>query len=269
VRSGTIVLVWGPPRSGTTWLYNAVRSTIAEAGIPAATWTYGQELPRDRQPACLIVKAHQAHDMDFFLQRPSEDVVPLVIFRSPVTAFQSLIRTQEATRDELIHWLSRDVDSFVSSLPSFPRVGICREEWIKDDAASMIRKFGEVLDLTLTEEQVARIAASLDKDRVDDTVRELRSQHGWGEEFSKYDAETQWHANHIAPRDYVPVQPTEEEVARLEEIAERIDALVDRYSLWVCPVQSSSVLQSSPAQQFLARHRSSRRPGLLSRLRRR
>jgi hypothetical protein len=272
MRDGGIALVWGPPRSGTTWLYNVVRMILERAELPAATWTFGQELPADRRPASLIIKAHHAHSMDFFTAEPQDHVHVVTIFRDPLTAFQSLIRTQDADRDELIGWLRSDVDSFAAALPAFPRPVVCREEWIRAESPEMIRRLSTLLGAELDDAGVAAVADALSRERVSDQVRELRSQHGWSEDFAKYDRTTQWHANHIAPPDYVPAAATPEEELALAGIRAVVDELTDRYSLL-----SADVVVPPPTRpaaepvclRYLERERAAQKSGLLTRILRR
>jgi hypothetical protein len=271
MKDGGIALVWGPPRSGTTWLYNVVRMILDRAGLPAATWTFGQELPTERRPASLIIKSHHAHSLEFLAAQPREHVHVVVIFRDPLTAFQSLIRTQEADRAELIGWLRSDVESFAAALHGFPRPVVCREEWIRAESPELIRRLAILLGAPLDDAGVAAVADALSRERVSDQVRELRSQHGWSEEFGKYDKTTQWHANHIAPPDYVPAVPTPEEELALAGIRDVIDELTDRYSLLAADVTAPPAGSGGEpvCVRFLDQERAAQKTGLLTRILRR
>lgn len=267
MRNGGITLVWGPPRSGTTWLYNVVRLILERADIPSATWTFGQDLPTDRRPRALIVKSHHAHSMEFFTTHPLDTVRVVTILRDPTAAFQSLIRTQEADRAELIDWLRSDVASFEDALPHFPVAVACREEWIRDRSTEVIASIALVLGCPLEEVDVSYVADALSRDRVRDTVRELRSQHGWAEDFGKYDRDTQWHANHIAPDDYTPPQVSPDEAVALAAIRESVEAITTGYPLTgEIPALGPQDIDSGLPASYLAFLAEGQRRGLLSRI---
>ena len=230
--TGGIALVWGPPRSGTTWLYNVAREMLDTAGIPAGSWVHGHEPPRPGDFQALVVKAHQAHTIEVIEELEDLTHVHLVaIFRSPHAAFQSLLRTQSAPRAELLEWLRRDVESIVDALPRIPDAVVCREEWIADRAPEVVAALAAWIHIPLGPEGSAAIAERFARHRVRSSVHGLAQRHGWTDSFVHYDLDSHWHANHIAPDDHDPAEITADEAAEMTDLAATIDRITADYSL--------------------------------------
>lgn len=230
--NGGVTLIWGPPRSGTTWLYNVVRRILAEADVRACGWVYGHPSPDTSEFDALVVKSHQAHSLDVLQSlAPNPHIHFVGIFRDPAQAFQSLLRTQNADRAELLGWLARDIASIDAAFSVYPQAVVMREEWIASRASEVIAALASTLGIQLTPDACVQIAAEYNRDRVRDSVRRLADHHGWADHFGHYDTDSHWHANHIAPDDHDALPLTSAEHQQLEDLACTADRLTARHSL--------------------------------------
>jgi hypothetical protein len=268
MRNGGVTLVWGPPRSGTTWLYNVVRRIVAEADVRTGGWVYGHPSPDASEFDALVVKSHQAHSLDVLLSLAPHPHIHFVgIFRDPAQAFQSLLRTQTADRSELIGWLTRDIASIDAAFSEYPQAVVMREEWIASQASDVIAALACTLGIHLTPDACVEIAAEFNRDRVRDSVKRLADHHGWADHFAHYDTDSHWHANHIAPEDHEALPLTSAEHQQLADLACTVDRLTARHSLLArTSGRTHSRAAASVSHDFLRAAGPSQRPSLRSRL---
>ena len=113
----------------------------------------------------------------------------------------------------------------------FPDAVVMREEWIASRASEVIAALSRKLGIQLTPEACIEIAADYNRDQVRESVRRLADHHGWADHFGHYDADSHWHANHIAPDDHEALPLTSAEHQRLEDLACTVDRLTARHSL--------------------------------------
>ena len=227
-----VALVWGPPRSGTTWLFNVVREMLTKANINHAAWVSGQHphVPADFQS--LVVKSHQAELLDTLLTAPALDhVYPIVILRNAHDAYQSLIRTQEEEREALLSWLERDITSIEGALHVLPNARAIRVEWIARESIDLLGELADYLGIVLQPTEIRAIAGKFSLPAVRKLLHELGAQRNWTGSFQEFDIESQWHANHLAPIDFAPAGLTQQEHERLQALQGVMDDLVSRYSL--------------------------------------
>ena len=179
---GGVALVWGPPRSGTTWLFNVVREMLSKANINHAAWVSGQRplVPADFQS--LVVKSHQAELLDTLMTAPSLDhVYPIVILRNTHDALQSLIRTQEEDRETLLSWLERDITSIAGALEVLPNARAIRVEWIARDSIHLIDELANFLGIALQPTDIKAIADKFSLPAVENwCMTSVRSETGLG-----------------------------------------------------------------------------------------
>jgi hypothetical protein len=266
--TGGVALLWGPPRSGTTWLYNVVRDMLDESGVAAATWVYGHPVPDRHDVEALVVKSHQAHSIDVLQSLTPHPHIHLVgVFRDPARAFQSLIRTQSVDREELLGWLARDIASIDRAFSQLPDAVVIREEWIATRSAEMIAALASYLSLPLNPAACARIAHRFRRDNVRESVQVLSDRHGWSDHFRHYDSDTHWHANHIAPDDHVPHAITDDEQEQLEHLALIVGRLTARHSLLAdLPARGHARPASRVSHDFLQAAASRPRTSVVARL---
>ena len=267
MRNGGIALVWGPPRSGTTWMYNVVREIMRVCDVDHNGWVHGQQPPTAAADTALVIKAHQAHSLDVIDSLAMLDHVYLVgMFRDPERAFQSLVRTQAASREELLGWLDHDIRSIEQALPRIPGAAVCREEWIESHAAEVIARLCDWVGVALSEAERLTIVEKFAREQVRTTVSQMSLSRGWSDDFRNYDTDSHWHANHIAPLTYRPVDLTNSERDTLNALRLRVEYVTGTHSLLATvPARRRPPEHRSASEDFLT---AVTRPDSVSRLRR-
>ena len=273
-----LVMVWGPPRSGTTWLFNLTTSVLDAGGIPYVRAQSDEPLSDIPCEGAVVIKSHQPIDPGLLNGFRSIAIVRcFAILRDPFAAFQSLLRTQRAPRAELLQWLETDIDLLSEVSSSLPPLRIIREEWIAERGAEIATRVADELLLTLPERKALEIAAALDKEQVSALISGLAEERGWRGEFDEFDEDTHWHANHISPDGYEPEPLTPEEEQKLAELSIKVDRLTDVLSIFstaaVKNVSSDSAPTFSPLELFdlareglRVRESDDQRPGLIEKV---
>jgi hypothetical protein len=215
---------------------------------------HGQQPPLPDADAALVIKAHQAHSLDVIDSIEALDHVYLIgMFRDPEQAFQSLVRTQTASREELLTWLDHDIRSIQEALPRIPGSVVCREEWVEHHAAEVIARLCDWVGVALPEASRQAIAAKFSREQVRSTVKQLSRSRGWSDDFRNYDTESHWHANHIAPPAHRGVELTDRERVALEALRLRVEYITGTHSLLATvPARRRPPVHRGPSQDFLA-----------------
>lgn len=233
MQESTVLLSWGPPRMGTTWLFNVLRRMADEAGVALGVVADGVDLPSHTWTGPVIIKSHRADDPALLQHFDSElDLQALVMMRDPETALASLLRTQSVDLPELISWLEADVASYQAALPALTHAAVIREEWVAERAPEIIEAIAGRLGLDLTGDQIRGVAAAFDREEVRRQVAALEQDGSWQGDFSNYDRQTQWHAGHIGPDGPRAVELSDADAARVTALRAAIDDLTGRYDLW-------------------------------------
>ena len=255
VRASTVLLSWGPPRMGTTWLFNVLRNMAEEAGQSLGVVADGVDLPATSWAGPVVIKSHRADDPTLLRTfDPALNLHALVMMRDPEPTLASLLRTQSADLSELISWLEADVASYEAALPVMRRAIVIREEWVAERASEIIEALSEHLGLDLSAEQIERVAAAYDRDAVRQQVAALEEKRSWEGNFTDYDRQTQWHAGHIGPDGPRTVELTSADAERVAALRASIDALTERFSLWSVEggASSESSVDSGRAMDLVA-----------------
>jgi len=246
---------------GTTWLFNIIKEVAAASGTPTAVVADNAPLPPASWDGSLIIKAHRADSVE--LVRGFDARVPLmacVMVRDALPTFNSLIRTQSESREELLHWLEVDLSSYERVLPHLTQVAVLHESWIERDAENLIRRLSKFLSTRLTDTETQRIAEAYKRENVRTLVDRMNATSDWSGDFRYYDTDTQWHAGHIGPDEQIELQLSTVENSRLTAIQARVDELVERYSLWnvldSAPGHDHVSSEATPMEYFQARRES-------------
>lgn len=242
MHPNSVVLSWGPPRMGTTWMFNTLRELLNVSGEPFRVVADGVEPPPADWSGAVLLKSHRADPESLIQEFESRlDLLACIMVRDARPTFRSLLRTQTAKRAELITWLERDLDSYEAVLPNMHRVAVVREEWVSTQSPEIVTRLVRFLGLNLTSRQAEDVARKFDKAEVKKVVDQLDSAESWSGDFTHFDRESQWHAGHIGPSDQAEVELSTEENRRLDAIQLRVDALVQKYPIWTADVKSGVV----------------------------
>jgi hypothetical protein len=273
-----LVMVWGPPRSGTTWLFNLTTSVLDTCGIPYVHAQTDESLSEVPLEGAVVIKSHQPIDPALLNGFRSIAIVRcFASLRDPSAAFQSLLRTQSAPRVELLQWLETDIDALSEISSSLPTLRIIREEWIADRGAEIAVRVADELLLTLPLRMTIEVAADLEKEQVASLISGLAEERGWRGKFDEFDEDTHWHANHISPDDHDLEALTAEEEQKLAELSIKVDRLTDALSIFSSPqvkdVPPGSAPTFSPLELFdlareglRVRESDEQRPGVIEKV---
>lgn len=257
MQPSSVVLSWGPPRMGTTWMFNILRELLTVAEVPVGIVADGLEGPAPDWGGAVLIKSHRADPLSLVNEYDARlDLLACVMVRDARSTFRSLLRTQTAKRSELIAWLERDLDSYEEVLPHMRHVAIVREEWVSSRSSEVVSRLADFLGLNLGDERAGEVARKFDKAEVKKVVDQLDSAEAWSGDFTHFDRDSQWHAGHIGPSDQKEVELTTQEVERLASVQSRVDALVDRFPIWeACNSSSREFTSRTTAMDYvIARH---------------
>lgn len=251
MSDGRVILSWGPPRMGTTWLFNVLKAIARETGTAVGIVADHVDRPPLAWQGPVIIKSHRADSLELVEEFDNRvQLLACVMVRDAEPTFRSLIRTQTASRAELLQWLSRDLDTYERVLPSMAHPAVIREEWVGPRGDEIVFRLSAFLHMPLDHDQSARISMALDRSNVRKEVDALGSRAQWQGDFREFDPATQWHAGHVAPDDQPPLSLTPDERKTLEALQHRIDSLSKEFPLWTAP-DCLSAHSSSPAMAFV------------------
>jgi hypothetical protein len=228
----SVIFSWGPPRMGTTWLFNVLQEMANRSGTDIKIVADGLPYPEKSWAGNVLVKSHRADSpelIDSFDQQVS--LFACVIVRNVEKTLQSLVRTQKADVEELIGWLKADLDAYWAVLPSMRHVVVIAEEWIEDRGTLVVMELAEFLGLKLTPNECADISAEFSKESVQRKINSLQEVNSWSGEFKEYDRQSQWHAGHIATNAPTPLQLNSMQQARVNDLQKLVNELVSNFSL--------------------------------------
>jgi hypothetical protein len=218
---------------GTTWLFNVLREMCSLGRIDLGVVADGVPSLHPSRVGPVIIKSHRA-DPPVLVEEFDDllNLVALVMLRDATRTFASLLRTQTASRSDVIGWLEQDMTSYEAVLPAMRHVAVIREEWISDQGPAIVRQLANLTTLTLTDEQCDEVAKRFDREQVRKTIAQLEETRDWSHEFTNYDRDSQWHAGHIGPAHHEQIVVSFEEASRLEALQGRIVHLTEAYSMW-------------------------------------
>jgi len=218
---------------GTTWLFNVLRAIAYTSENPTFVVADGAPLPKKSWQGPIIIKSHRADTPDLLDEyRPHIGICAFVMLRDAQSTFASLLRTQSETPQTLLTWLDRDLRTYEVSLPHLQNVASIREEWIPTQSTNIIGRISKLLGWKIDTEDAVEIASDYSKDSVRQRVKELRQRNSWNGDFTNFDPDSQWHANHISDGNYAIQDLDPDTHAALANLQVRIDALTEKHSIW-------------------------------------
>jgi len=186
------ILVAGVHRSGSTWVYNAVRHLLIEQGTPFHTAWIADYNRADPAPIHLV-KAHHLKEVSF------EPDFILTTLRRRIESIASLIR---------IGWVK---DTAVDIVKADRRLERLYNDW--NARTNLETAYRDILENPVP--AVARIANCLGLDMSQDTFERIATDLSNQEEPSsnEYDKVTLIHPNHRNPSSY-----QDEDLARIRKV---------------------------------------------------
>lgn len=253
MHDSSMVFSWGPPRMGTTWLFNVLQEIASESGIEFGIVADGLPLPRNSWKGPVLLKSHRADFPELIAEFDQKvGLFACVIVRNVESTLKSLVRTQKANVDELLTWLETDLVAYSTTLPCMTRVAVIEEEWIARQGVAVIRRLAMFLNVPLTTDQCERIDRDFSRASVKAKIDKLENGNNWKGEFKNYDPASQWHAGHISLEESPNLELTKQQHDKVDTLQISVDALVSRYSLW--ETQESTIesnMVNVPAVDFI------------------
>lgn len=170
-----IILIAGVPRSGSTWLFNASRLLLRQAGISLqAVWV--EEYDPDHPAAVHLIKAHRPSEINFVpdvvltTRRPTEACLASLIRMGWLANDPEAIRAAHKDHKALYaHWQTRsDLETSYDTIVRHP--------------VDALSRLADMLELTLSTDEIQQIAT---------TLAQMRAPEQGG-----YDRKTLLHPNH-------------------------------------------------------------------------
>jgi hypothetical protein len=197
-----LVLCAGQFGSGSTWVFNAVRTLLAHAtgqveirGLFADSL---RDLPEfTRLGAPLVVKAHRP-DRSLRVLGAIYRAPMVVSVRDPRDAVVSMAQRFGEPVPDCIRAVA-DCARHLMLLREQPRVLVLRYEDGFTTAPGTVARLAAFLRLTVAEAACAAIAAALTPDRVRETVAALEQAGVYGAtpDPRRHDPKTLWHPGHV------------------------------------------------------------------------
>jgi hypothetical protein len=233
MHESSLFFSWGPPRMGTTWLFNVLQEIVFEIGVELKVVADGVSPPQDSWDGPILLKSHRADSAELIQKFDQElDLFALVIVRNIEPTLKSLIRTQKVGVDELLDWLETDLSAYLETLPRMNRVAVMAEEWLSGQGPQVIHLMSVFVGSPLPESQCNRIAKEFSRENVKKKIDLLEDQNSWKGDFTNYDATSQWHAGHVALGESPNLILTDQQTLRVGSLQTSVDSLLRNFSLW-------------------------------------
>lgn len=213
-----LVIVYGLPRTGTTWAFNAVMTILktqgsAVQGIYAGPSTDRAILSRYSDVESLVIKTHRLRHLRMAGEEVNGAKLRILLsMRDPGETVLSQLRvgivrqnTDSTTSHDVIPHLKRLLRSYrriKQELKVIPKALIIDEQSISASGASIIQDVAQYIQVPLSTEKAVALANHLSRDAVMKAIQKRNKDLRRTGVFGEYDRDTHWHANHIRDQDY-------------------------------------------------------------------
>lgn len=213
-----LVIVYGLPRTGTTWAFNAVMTILksegsAVQGIYAGPSTDRAILGRYSDATSLVIKTHRLRHLRMAAEEVKGAKLRILLsMRDPGETILSQLRVgivrqnaASTTSHDVIPHLKRLLRSYRrirQELKATPKALIIDEQSINASGARIIQDIAQYIQVSLNTDKAVALANHLTRDAVTKAIQKRNIDLQRTGVFSEYDRETHWHANHIRDQDY-------------------------------------------------------------------
>lgn len=199
------IMVFGLPRTGTTWAFNVVKSmldaekTNYQSGFavkPSVNWV--------DNPDTVLVKTHTPWRTDEFgslLESGSARLIMSV--RNPQDAIASQVRVMRSQgkrpkKTELIEKMLVQYQNYSRAFANYPKYIVIDEADIENDAITICNGINSYCNFSLSNKTIKDIASQYTRENVAEKINNLAQDKKWQGNFNEYDSNTHWHDNHIS-----------------------------------------------------------------------
>ncbi|MCP9928480.1 ATP-binding protein [Cyanobium sp. CH-040] len=215
---GPLIIVYGLPRTGTTWTFNAainilrqktanVRSFYAKPGL--------EKLPIDACPTAdsVVIKTHKLQHVNTACQQAEPQRIRILLaLRDPGDTILSRIRVGIAGKDSTgttdtdvtrkLQRLRQAYRRMEKALQTTPRIFIVDEAHIESGSVEILRSLSRYIGHPIDPDAASRLAHSLSRKVIAQSINEANINLDRKGVFNEFDRATHWHANHIRSHDY-------------------------------------------------------------------
>lgn len=223
------VMVFGLPRTGTTWAFNVCREMLKQNNVDFSSgFAYRPSVNWVDDPEVVLLKTHspwRLNELHNLLESGAGRMIMSV--RDPATTVLSQMRViksqgKRPKRMQLLEQLASDYERYLHAFADYPQYLVIDEAEIDSKALEICKSINSYCDFE--NKSLASIAKDFSKDNVSAHISYMATKEGWMGSFDEYDPETHWHANHLHYGEYqVLWSPAEEQLIR------QIDKMIDKF----------------------------------------
>lgn len=195
-----LFIAFGTHRSGSTWIFNAIRLLAMHARLPLAVSLYsdgGSEILRNIPPGTqnVVVKVHRTDHMLMTLASLVETKI-IISMRDPRDSVASLSERFSISTREAVAWLSASFASLASLPTTADRLVLHYEDRFTDNEAT-ISAIAKFVGLNVSDDETGAILDALRGDMVRQYIESWLNASLPAKRPRDFDPVTQWHPGHV------------------------------------------------------------------------
>lgn len=220
-------MVFGLPRTGTTWAFNVAREMLKGkdfnsgfADKPSVNWV--------EDPQIVLLKTHTPWRLDELGNLLESGAGRLIMsVRNPGDTVLSQMRVMQSqgrrtNRMKMLETLASDYERYLRAFAKYPEYMVIDEAEINSKTLEICKSINSYCEFE--NKSVTSIAKNFTKDAVAENIANISKENGWRGKFEEYDEETHWHANHLHNGEYaVEWSPAE------KQLISQINKMIDKF----------------------------------------
>ena len=195
-----LFIAFGTHRSGSTWIFNAIRLLAMRARLPLAVSLYsdsGSEILRNIPSGTqnVVVKVHRTDHILMTLASLVETKI-IISMRDPRDSVVSLFERFSISTREAVAWLSASFASLASLPTTADRLVLHYEDRFTDNEAT-ISTIAKFVGLNVSDDETGAIFDALRGDMVQQYIESWLNASLPAKRPRDFDPATQWHPGHV------------------------------------------------------------------------
>jgi hypothetical protein len=195
-----LFIAFGTHRSGSTWIFNAIRLLAMHARLPLAASLYsdgGSEILRNIPSGTqnVVVKVHRTDHILMTLASLVETKI-IISMRDPRDSVVSLFERFSISTREAVAWLSASFASLASLPTTADRLVLQYEDRFTENEAT-ISAIAKFVGLNVSDDETGPIFDALRGDKVRQYIESWLNRSLPAKRPRDFDPATQWHPGHV------------------------------------------------------------------------
>jgi hypothetical protein len=225
-----IIMVFGVPRTGTTWAFNVAKGLLQQAGEPYCSGFANDPPVAWATSPTVLLKTHKPWRPSLFAELMQHRAAHLIFtVRNAEDTILSLYRVMRdqlpsADRMEVLTLLHQRYLALEAYFAHLPRFVVVDEGEIATRPVEICRAIGDYCGIRTDEATLKEVANRLRKEQVAVAIDAMAGARQWQRAFGDYDDATQWHANHVSQQGY-SYDWSAQESRRLDDINQVIASI--------------------------------------------